>query len=875
MTGINNRSNVGILSSADASQGLSATSETGSESESESESNAMAATLETAAPAETAADKSITVSAQALYGETVLTAETEITYYAALFIESTDETEASESETTAETSSAAGISTSSGTSSATGASTDAQTASEAETALTRISDVQALTIPSGGTVSGAVTFDGLTAGTYYVEATDAEGKLLSTSTSQASPQASAVEVTLTDEVTAETVVLQYLYTEAWPEDAFSYTVELSLTLNVVDRDGSALSGEEKFYISIYSDEAHTAAVTETPITFSMDGESTKTLTYSLKATSPSQTFYLTETDSTGAAVTTGENGFAYIVSFTDSDTVTVECGDTEASVTIQNKLNDSTITIQVKDASDGTLLSGAVLAVKDSSGNILEVETVGSKTFSSKTTQLVWTNALTDGETYYLTEITAPDGYTPVPDVEFTVIRGCTTEVVLANKEIVASDYALTVTKEVYVGDYQVYAYDTTTGSYKASGAYTYYVALFSDADRKNKVSNVVSLDVSGFTGTVTFSNLTENGIYYLSETDEYGVVVSSSSALTVRYTNSGKVQLAQKTSSMVVQNVYASLPAGYRYTGTLTLTMNTTDSSGTAEAVTNTFYIGIYRNADYSDTPTIVKMDFQNASSVTVRRRILLSGENDATYYIAEVDASGNRITDSSDFSYIVTVDKPTVTITKGANQTVTVTNKLKATKATLYLTKRVYEGTSQKAVSETFYAGLFKDAELTTLYADPIAMTLDNASELTLKLTLNLGSASGVTIYIAEVDQDGNVITNQRSFGYQIKILNATAVFTQDNLTIQTVIMNSVYGSTSDEDWESIIYSASSDLMSDSSYYTVDDNGSVSGEANSVQTGDDTPLLGYVLLMGAAMLLFGAGIRRRRGICFRNRRQ
>ncbi|MCD7884488.1 MAG: hypothetical protein LUI87_12405 [Lachnospiraceae bacterium] len=853
-TNSGNRGNAGILSSADASQGVSAVSETESESDTETESDAKAASLDDTASTETAADKSITVSAQALYGETVLTAEKDITYYAALFAYSTDET-------------AAGISQSRTSQSETAAGINASTISSATgTSLIQVSDVQALTIQSGSTSGESVTFDGLTAGTYYVAATDAEGNLLSeTSTSQTSPQASAVEVTLTDAVTAETVILEYQYTESWPEGAFSYTVELSLTLDVVDRDGSALSGTEVFYVSIYEDAAHTTAAAETPITFSMGGESAKTCTYTLKATSPSQTFYLAETDSDGNLVTTGEDGFAYMVSFADSDAVTVECGDTEAAVTIQNKLNDSTITIQVEDASDGTLLSGAVLAVKDSSGNILEVETVGSKTFSSGTAQLVWTNALTDGETYYLTEITAPDGYTPIPDVEFTVIRGCTTEVTLANAKIVESDYALTVTKEVYAGDYQVYAYDTTTGSYKESGAYTYYVALFSDAGRKNKVSNVVSLDVSGFTGTVTFSNLTANGIYYLSETDEYGVVVSSSDALTVRYTNSGQVQLSQKASSMVVQNVYASLPDGYRYTGTLTLTLNTTDSSGTAEAVTNTFYIGIYRNADYSDTPTIVKMDLQNASSVSVRRRILLSGENDMTYYIAEVDASGNRITDSSDFSYVVTVDKPTVTIAKGANQTVTVTNKLKATKATLYLTKRVYEGTSLKAVSETFYVGLFKDAELTTLYADPIAMTLDNASELTLKLTLNLGTASGVTIYIAEVDQDGSVITNQRSFGYQIKVINATAEFTQDNLTIQTIIMNSVYGSTSDDDWESIINSASSDLLSDSSYYTVDDNGSVSGELSSVQTGDDTPLLGYVLLMGAAMILFGAGIRRR----------
>ncbi|MCD8337577.1 MAG: hypothetical protein LUD18_09930 [Lachnospiraceae bacterium] len=643
-------------------------------------------------------------------------------------------------------------------------------------------------------------------------------------------------------------------------------VKLSISLNVYDRDGSALATSEKFYMNIYSDEEMTTAVNESPIAFSMGGDAAKTKTCKLKLTKPQQTFYLRETDSSGTAVITGENGFAYLMSLDEENAVTVSCGDTSAAVSVWNKLNDSTIKIRVEDSSDGSLLSGATLAVKDSDGKIYEVETVGSKTFSSGTAEIVWTNALTDGETYYLTEITAPAGYTPVPDVAFTVVRGGTTEVVLKNEAAVTTGYALTVTQEVYAGDYQVYAYDTTTGTYQANGAYTYYVALFSDSARKNKVSNVVSLNVNGFSGNVTFLNLTPNGVYYVAATDEYGVVLSSTDEMTVRYTNSGMVQMSEAVRSMVVQNVYASLPEGYRYTGTLTLTMNVTDSSGTAEAVTKTFYAGIYRNADYSDTPTIVQMSLSNASTVSVRRRILLSGESDMTYYIAEVDANGNRITDSSDFSYVVTVDNPAVTITKGSNQTVTITNRVKATKATLYLTKRVYNGTTLKAVSETFYVGLFKDADMTELYADPIAMELDNASELTLKLTLNLGTTSGVTVYIAEVDEDGNVITNQREFGYQIKIVNATAAFTQDNLEIQTILLNSVYGSTSTDGWDSIFAATSSDYLDTDSYYTVDDNGSATGVAKTVETGDMTPLAAYAFLMGAAALAFGWGAQRKR---------
>ncbi len=854
--------------SDDGTEATAAESEDGTEAtaaESGDGTEATTGELETETETE-AADKSITVSAQTVYSadastsgsKVTLAAETEVTYCAALFavMESETETESS-TETTA---SAAVIAESDSQETAT------STAVINGTTMTRVSEVKKLIYTSGSTVSQTVTFDALTSGTYYVVATASDGTPLSSSDVLNAPVAA---VTLSDDsetTKAQTAVLEYVYSGAWTEGTFGYTVDLAITLNVLDRSGKALTGSEIFYANIYSDSAKTTAVTDEPVSFAMDGASTLTQTVTLTATAAQQTFYIVETDSSGSAVTGGENGFAYNISYSESDAIAVACGDTSKTVTIQNKLNDTTVKIRVVSASDGSLLSGAKLALKDSSGSIYEVSAAGGKTFTSGSSDIVWTNELTDGETYYLTEITAPSGYTPVPDVKFTVTRGCTTEVVLTNTATATTSYALTVTKQVYVGDYQVYAYDTTTGSYSAKGAYTYYIALFSDSARTKKVSDVVSLNVSGFSGSVTFSNLTKDGVYYVSETDEYGIAKSSTSSLTIRYTNSGKVTMSQTARSMAVQNVYSSLPGGYRYTGVLSLTLNVTDSSGTAEAVTNTFYLGIYRSSDYSDSPTIVKMSLSNASTVTVNRRILLSGENSMTYYIAEVDSSGNRITDSSDFTYVVSVDNPTVTISKGTTQTVTVTNKLKATKVTLYLTKRVYDGTEAKAVSETFYAGLFKDEDLTELYADPIALQLENASEKTLKLTLNLGTASGVTIYIAEVDKDGNVITNQRSFGYQIRIINATAAFTQDNLAIQTVLMNSVYGSTTEDDWESILNATSSSLLGDSSYYSMDDNGYVSGELANVQTGDDTPLFEYVILMGAALAVLGWEIRRRR---------
>lgn len=375
-------------------------------------------------------------------------------------------------------------------------------------------------------------------------------------------------------------------------------------------------------------------------------------------------------------------------------------------------------------------------------------------------------------------------------------------------------------------------------------------------------------ITVTGLGSTTEFKNLEKGQTYYVGETDEYGQLKKSTSEVAVKYAAKGVVTMTEKSKTSIIQNAYTSLPEGYRYTGTLTITKKVTDTSGNASAVTETFYAGIYRKEDYSDKPTVVKLDLKNASSASVKKRILLSGSKDMVYYIAEVDADGNRITDNSDFAYTVKIDQPKATISKGSNTDVTITNQTKSTKATLYLTKKVYDGTELHAVNETFYAGLFKDAAFTQPYTKPIAMKLENKSELTLKLSLNLGTSSSTKIYIAEVDADGNVIKDEKSFGYQIRMVNSTVEFTQDRREVQTILLNSKYGTTASNDWNSILDKDGNDVGSmNGGYWGVSGNGDIS-ESTAAQTGDNTPIIGTMLLMCSALTMLGVLFRRRRRI-------
>lgn len=656
---------------------------------------------------------------------------------------------------------------------------------------------------------------------------------------------------------------------------------MKVTKEVLDQNGAAKNSNETFYLNFYRLAGNGQTLGEKvftePVKVEMQGQSSAEVTCQIEMTDVSERFYVREVDASGNVITADTKDYSYAVIYEENGLVEIACASAAdekgsatgvqktTSVKIQNKVNDSLVKIRVENGS-GELLSGASLVIKDAKGKVMAVN--GTTLFESKKNEIQWTNILTPGKKYYLSEVKAPSGYTPASDVEFTVAVGAVTEVVMTNTKTVTSEYSLTVSKQVYHGKNAVYAYDTTSGTYAAQGAYTFYAALFSDEARTKKVSDVHTITVSGLGGTTTFKNLEKGKTYYIAETDQYGQVIRSDDSLTVKYARSGKVTMSEKSRTSIIQNSYSSLPKGYRNTGTLTITKKVTNASGEESKVSETFYAGIFRTADYSDTPTIVKLDLSNASSVSVKRRILLSGTKDTVYYMAEVDAQGKRVADSSDFAYTVQVDNPTVTISAGTDAQVTITNKTKATKATLYLTKKVYNGTSLQAVNETFYAGLFKDPEFKNLYTNPIPLSLSGKSEVTLKLTLNLGTASNVKIYVAEVDEDGNVIKDEKSFGYSIKMVNSTAEFTQDRREVQSILLNSVYGTVSNDQWNSILSQSGNSAGSMSGgYWGVSSNGAVS-DSEAAQTADNTPILSYAALMGAAwMMLMGLVLRRKRG--------
>lgn len=759
--------------------------------------------------------------------------------------------------------------------------------------LKRVSAVKEMVFDGNAQESQQIVFSGLGAGAcYYLAPTNEFGEALQSGTFEvyevngekknsivysgitfpALPVSREAAGSVYEQKTVE---LSYLFSpdrtvNPYPEGDFSYTASIKLTKNLLDQSGNALIGQsdDTFYVDLYRDSSRTQKVTQTPITFAMQDKSTMEATYELKMTAGKADFYLSETDQNGKAVGGEKGDSVYTVSYLPNadGKLSIVCGS-EFTAQIRNQINASTVSTRLVDAKTGKHISGVTMVIKDQDGKVV-YNNGKALVFQSKDTDYVLENVLETGKSYYLSQVAAPSGYAPSADVAFEVARGMVTEVVMQSSAAEKTGYSVTVNKQVYSGKYQVYARDDTNGTNAANGSYTFRVALFADAGHTQKVSDVQAITVKGLSGITTFENVQAKGstgetaTYYVAETDQYGEPLTSTGSHTIKYAQSGKVTMDSKSKTTLIQNVYSSLPKGYHYTAKLTLTKKVVKSTGAAEKVTETFYAGIFTKSDYSDMPTVIKLDLQDASSVQVSRRILFRPDRDGetTYYIAEVDENGSILNQSEEFGYNVEIDKPTLKISKGDNASVTITNQPKASKVTLYLTKKVYQGTLQKKVNETFYVGLFKDSNFTTPYTKPIPMKLENKSELTLKLSLNLGSSSSATIYVAEVDKDGKVIKNEQEFGYEIKLVNSTAAFTPEKREIQTIILNSVYGSVTADDWKQILHE-------DGNYLGSDEMISGNGEASvAAQTGDTTPIKFYVILMAVSVMILGVCYRKKR---------
>lgn len=294
-------------------------------------------------------------------------------------------------------------------------------------------------------------------------------------------------------------------------------------------------------------------------------------------------------------------------------------------------------------------VAGARLLLKDKDGNVIE-------SWMSTTEAHVFEQKLIAGETYTLTEVTAPSGYEVAADIIFTVNKDGTVSVdgkAVDGNEIVMKDETTPVGEE---GKLVVSKLVTFQGRNQAVNR-TFYVALFSDADCTKKVSNVKELKCEGAWSAYTVFEHLKDGTYYVAETDEEGNKLESSEACKIEG-NGTKCAITptQKTAYAVIENQL--LIPGDDFLNTLhdlTVTKNVTlDGNPISDKYNGTFYVSLFTDPYYTNRIDDVKaLQIQNGKSTSVSFIDLADG----TYYVAETDKDGNPV-ENTDFGFDVTYD-------------------------------------------------------------------------------------------------------------------------------------------------------------------------------------------------------------------------
>ena len=308
----------------------------------------------------------------------------------------------------------------------------------------------------------------------------------------------------------------------------------------------------------------------------------------------------------------------------------------------------------LKTDESGKALSGAQLIVKDSTGKEIDKWTTDGKAHEI-------TGLLTVGETYTLSEVSAPSGYTVAPDQTFKMEDKDVIEVTMVDYQASGSGQ-ITVTKKVTYangGDFtDLIAQDDT-----------FYVNLFTDAagkyPYKGALPQAIHL-VNASAGSVTFSDLAQ-GTYYVYETDANGNVINldqqgmhngSQFMCTVDGgSNTVKLDLkaGPKEGAVNLENVFFDIPTGYSYKGEINI--NKQVLKGTTQTTTDdTFYAGVFTKGDDGVYNLFTVVTLVQNDTVTVE--VPLGGEDGTepiNYYILETDADGN-ILDLDVFEYEVT---------------------------------------------------------------------------------------------------------------------------------------------------------------------------------------------------------------------------
>ena len=378
----------------------------------------------------------------------------------------------------------------------------------------------------------------------------------------------------------------------------------------------------------------------------------------------------------------------------DGGKVTVTNKET-ATITITNdytKTKDVSVKISKVDADTYEVLGGAHLQVIDPDGKVV-AEWDSDKDAYTLTD-------LKPGVVYTLHETAAPKGYKVAEDTTFqlnedgTIDTANTTTAISGDTLLVkdekndSKDVSVSVTKKLVTVD------GTVIGAVDA----TYYVALYSDADCTERVSDVMALNFKNASAsTVTFTGLEKGQTYYVGECEADGTcylanICADGTMYMVDFSDGNAVTVdnADGSTTVYFDNQFEKIPDGYYKEAELNITKKLVGSDGKAKNSNEIFYAGIFADEGFTQLSTdvsqnIVPLDLAGGSEATALVNVALPESGSITLYVTEVDSNGKPVAGAASFKYDVTVDNAQVTLNDdNLSANVVITNTENSTKVT-----------------------------------------------------------------------------------------------------------------------------------------------------------------------------------------------
>lgn len=530
--------------------------------------------------------------------------------------------------------------------------------------------------------------------------------------------------------------------------------------------------------------------------------------------------------------------------------------NTDGTIQRVTMLDDRTEASILKvDSETKKALAGATLAIKDRLGNIVEQ-------WVSTESAHILTGKLSVGQTYTLTELEAPLGYFKAQDQTFVVPANGKITVTMEDKPEEAKG-RITATKRVTAvnDDFEFVAQPVAEDV-------TFYMALFKDAAGKERyteyaVKSVVVRKDTSISEPAVWENL-PSGTYYVFETDASGKAIALNEAQTetdasgkeysytcvlAEGTQTNAVELAmqqQKREGAVnLENAYLDLPDGFYYSGELSINKRVL-KNGAVYDTNEIFYAGIYTRDENGDYQLFDTVTLNNNGTVTVE--VPLGGEDGTepiTYYVMECDEAGIPV-DEDTFAYEVTVDGTAAVSQENPNAEVTITNRQKDNVTEMQIMKvdEAGRGLAGAAFMLTYHEGNVTAGRWTST---PVSRKITlipgtyTLSELAAPAGYTKGSDATIT-----VSENGEI----RVSGSDISYSNGVARYVNrkgGSITPTTT-------------------SGGSTRTATNASYTVGGKTAVNTIASNAKTGDDTPIAVYVILLGAAVVLGGIVLFRRR---------